>query len=310
MHLLDDSTPTEVIHETIEFVHRSEELDFSNVWLAEHHSPYCINGAPSVVAAAIAMKTHRLGIGYAVNILPFSHPLRLAEELVLVDQLSKGRLIAGFGSGNQKRDFDMFGLDFEKRRDMSKESLEIIKKLWEGQVVSLRGNFYNLIDAKLAIEPFQKPHPPICVSVGSAESATIMGQLGYNINVAGPVSKLEEIVQAYRESCSPGFVGHVGYLRNLYVRPNTVDNKRVRQAVNHFGQLLTSNKQIDDKTVDLFYDAFGFYQSCPDLIKELKNLEAIGVDELLCSFKWGDLSYTEALLSLETFAQSIMPEFR
>ena len=199
MHLLPGCDCQDVIQETIEFVCRSEELNYANVWLAEHHTPYCINGSPSVIAAAIAMKTQRLEIGYAVNVLPLSHPLKLAEELSLVDQLSQGRLIAGFGSGNQERDFHMFGVDFEHKREMAKEALQMIGRLWSDQVVSVEGNYYTLKDARIAILPFQNPHPPICVSVASQEGAAAMGELGYHINLAGPVSKLGDVIRA----CTP-----------------------------------------------------------------------------------------------------------
>ncbi len=309
MHLLKGGDCNQIIHETVEFVCRSEQLNFSNVWLAEHHTSYCINGSPSVIAAAIAVKTHRLGIGYAVNVLPFYHPVKLAEELLLVDHLSNGRLIAGFGSGNQERDFDIFGLDFAQRREMAKESLEIIMSLWSGEAVSVEGDYHSLKDVRLAIKPFQSPHPPICVSVGSKEGASAMGKLGLNINLAGNSSKLREVIQAYRESCSPNFYGHVGYLRNIYVREDTIDQGRVRSAVNSFGELLTGKENIHKKTIDTFQNVFGLYESSSDMIKELKELQALGVDEILCSFKWGDLSYQEAVQSMEVFAKDILPIF-
>ena len=309
MHHLKGSDCNDIIHETIEFVCRSEELNFANVWLAEHHTSYCINGSPSVIAAAIAVKTQRLGIGYAVNVLPFSHPVKLAEELLLVDHLSNGRLIAGFGSGNQKRDFDIFGVDFEQKREMARESLEIIMRLWSDRPVSFKGKYYSLNDVKLSIKPFQDPRPPICVSIASKEGAAAMGKLGLHINLSGPSSGIKEMIQTYRESCPPDFKGHVGYLRNMYVRKDSVDRDRVRRAVESFGQLLTGNDSLDNKTVDAFYDIFGIYKSSSEAIEELKELEAQGVDEVLCSFRWGDLSYGEAVQSMEVCAEDILPAF-
>jgi hypothetical protein len=137
-----------------------------------------------------------------------------------------------------------------------------------------------------------------------------MGRLGYHINLAGPVSGLREKIQAYRESCSPNFRGHVGYLRNVYVRRDTIDYSRIHDAVRCFAQLLTGNSDLDDKTVDFFYEAMGVYKTCPDMIREMKEFEALGVDEVLCSFKWGDLSFEDAMLSMETFAGDVIPALR
>ena len=79
---------------------RAEELGFDAVWITEHHgSDYGWCSAPSVMAGALAVRTCRVDIGYAVNVTPLHHPVRLAEEVATVDQLSRGRVIAGFGPG-------------------------------------------------------------------------------------------------------------------------------------------------------------------------------------------------------------------
>ena len=310
MHLPAGESCTGVIHGTLEQIVASEALGYANVWLSEHHgSPYCISVAPSALAAAVAMRTERLGIGYAVNILPLSHPLKLAEELSSVDQLCKGRLIAGFGSGNQAGEFGMFGLDFEHRKAMAREALDTIKRLWADEVVSAEGRYFSLRDAKLVIRPHQKPHPPICVAVGSAEGAAAMGGQRFGINLAGPHAALPEKIQAYRAACPPGFAGHVGYLRNIYVRQGSIDGHRVRRAVDVFGKLLSGSAELTADQVDFFRDALGFYGPPPAMVAHMRDLEEMGIDEVLCSFKWGDLSFQEAQTSMETFAALVSPHF-
>ena len=183
MHLLEGADAHRVIHDAVEAAVRSELMGYTNVWLAEHHTNYCITGSPSVVASTIAAKTDRVGIGTAVNILPLAHPYRLAEELSLLDHLSNGRVIAGFGSGNQQREFDMLGVDFEGRSMAARAPLDIIRRLWSGEAVTAEGASYTLKEAKLAVRPLQDPHPPISIAVASVEAAMAIGELGYGIQI-------------------------------------------------------------------------------------------------------------------------------
>src|SRR3982074_2218193 len=101
-----DRAPAQVLTEELSQMVLSEELGFDSVWLTEHHySDYGLSAAPSVLAATLAARTQAISIGTAVYVLPFHHPLRLAEETATLDILSGGRLVVGIGRGNRPREF-------------------------------------------------------------------------------------------------------------------------------------------------------------------------------------------------------------
>ena len=124
-----DMPQDRIFSEVLEEIDYGEELGFDSVWLPEHHfSVYGTLGNPMTLAAAIAQRTKRMLIGTAVMVLPFQHPLRLAEDAALVDALSGGRLLLGIGRGYQVPEFDVLDVPQDQSRAMFLESLEIIKK--------------------------------------------------------------------------------------------------------------------------------------------------------------------------------------
>src|ERR1700752_1556243 len=125
------STHPEVVHNEIEQMVWTEELGFDSVWLTEHHFiEYGLSVSPALLAGAIAMKTRRVRIGLAAAILPFHDPIRLAEELAMVDILSGGRLDVGVGRGNRPVEFEGYRIPQIENRERFEESLAIRLKAW------------------------------------------------------------------------------------------------------------------------------------------------------------------------------------
>ncbi|MCH7643003.1 MAG: LLM class flavin-dependent oxidoreductase [Chloroflexi bacterium] len=164
-----------VFAEVLEEIDYAEELGFDSVWLPEHHfaTPGLL-GNPLMLAAAVSQRTSRIKIGIAATVLPFQHPLRIAEDAALVDVLSKGRLMLGVGRGWQVPEFETFQVDQTKSRAMFLESVEIIRRAWTEDSFSFDGEFWQFKDVSIFPKPVQKPHPPIfwtAVTPGSYERA-------------------------------------------------------------------------------------------------------------------------------------------
>ena len=124
----------QVFEEVLEEIEYGEELGFDSVWLPEHHfAVYGMLGNPMTMAAAISQRTHRMKIGTAIMVLPFQHPLRVAEDAALVDALSGGRLLLGLGRGYQPPEFHGFGVSQGSSREMFVESFKIFKRALRGQ---------------------------------------------------------------------------------------------------------------------------------------------------------------------------------
>jgi probable F420-dependent oxidoreductase len=140
----------------------AENRGFDDVWLSEHH--FIDDGyLPSIlpVAAAVAARTKKIRIASGVLLMPFHNPVRLAEDIAVVDIISGGRLELGVGVGFKHEEFEGFGVPFKERGARTNQSLEIIRRLLGGETVTFKSEFFDFKNIKLTPEPIQKPHPPI-----------------------------------------------------------------------------------------------------------------------------------------------------
>ncbi len=148
--------------EVFEQIVWGEQHGFDYVWLSEHH--FSEDGySPSLfpIAAAIGARTKKIRIDTSLVLLPFHHPVRIAEDGATVDVISGGRFELGAGIGYRPEEFAAFGVPVTERGGRTSESLEIIRRLWEGETVTLKGKYYDIENVKVTPEPVQKPRPPL-----------------------------------------------------------------------------------------------------------------------------------------------------
>jgi alkanesulfonate monooxygenase SsuD/methylene tetrahydromethanopterin reductase-like flavin-dependent oxidoreductase (luciferase family) len=148
--------------ETLDQIAWGENHGFDNVWLSEHH--FIENGyLPSIMpmAAAIAARTKQIRISSGVLLMPFHNPVRLAEDIAVVDVISGGRLELGVAVGFKHEEFEGFGVPFKERGARTNESLEIIRRLLGGETVTFKSEFFDFKNVKVTPEPIRKPHPPV-----------------------------------------------------------------------------------------------------------------------------------------------------
>ena len=170
-YLLDFRNPAawrrpweEIYAESLDFICWSETIGFEIAWLPEHH---CIEDgfltSPLMIGAAVAARTKKLRITPGVALAPLYHPLRLAEDVAVLDLLSTGRAELAVGLGYLKSETDAFGIDFKSRGRRTDELLDIVRRLWDGETVTFKGEFFNLDKARISALPVQKPCIPILV---------------------------------------------------------------------------------------------------------------------------------------------------
>jgi alkanesulfonate monooxygenase SsuD/methylene tetrahydromethanopterin reductase-like flavin-dependent oxidoreductase (luciferase family) len=190
------------------------------VWLAElHFNPdRSVVSSPVVVASAIAVRSQRIKIGIAVQVLPLCHPLRLAEEIATLDHVSHGRVIFGVGRSGFPRTYEAYGIPYAESRDRFAEVLEVLRRSWSNEKFSFEGHFYKFQNITMVPKPLQKPYPPLRVAATSDDSYPAFGAMGLPIFVAVRLGTLEELgpnIAAYRAAYRAA--GHPGegevYLR-------------------------------------------------------------------------------------------------
>jgi len=148
--------------EILEQIAWAETHGFDDVWLSEHH--FIDDGyLPSIlpVAAAIAARTKRIRLASGVLLMPFHNPVRLAEDIAVVDVLSGGRFELGVGVGFKREEFAGFGVPFKERGTRTNEALAIIRRLLSGERISFKSDFFDFQNIKVTPEPLQQPHPPL-----------------------------------------------------------------------------------------------------------------------------------------------------
>ena len=158
--------PTLALERDLQLIEHLDALGFDEAWFGEHHSAgYEIIASPEVFIAAAAQRTKHIRLGTGVSSLPYHHPFMLADRLVLLDHLTRGRLMIGVGPGALPSDAFMMGIDPAKQRDMMEEGLEAILLLLEGKApVTMETEWFKLVQARLQMRPFQRPYPEVAVA--------------------------------------------------------------------------------------------------------------------------------------------------
>jgi alkanesulfonate monooxygenase SsuD/methylene tetrahydromethanopterin reductase-like flavin-dependent oxidoreductase (luciferase family) len=197
----------------LEQVRMGEEWGLDAIWLAEIHQQAArsVMSVPMTVLAAIAGQTSRVKLGTGVQVLPLTHPLRLAEETATVDQISRGRLLLGVGRSGNPRAYGAYGVPYSESRERFYETLDCLKAAWTQTSFSFHGQYHHFDEARAVPRPYQTPHPPIRIAGASEDTFPMLGQLGYPLFVAvrsGTLEGLAPDLKAYREAYAAA--GHNG----------------------------------------------------------------------------------------------------
>ena len=231
------SEPLSAVYESaLARVQIMERSGYEAIWLAEHHfTGYSVCPSVHMMGVHIANHTQRLRIGTAVSLAAFYHPLRLAEEVALLDVLSGGRVNWGAGRGFDPTEFDIFGVRVEDSGRRFHEAVEIVKAAWTQERVTYRGEFWQFDSVEVLPKPLQSPHPPIWLAAGSDGAVRWAGKHGYSM-MLGPHSTFAENAAHYElylsERRAAGWAGepaHVPMARFIAVADDDAEAARIAE---------------------------------------------------------------------------------
>ena len=203
----------------------AERLGYRYYFFIEHqNAPFADISAPNVYLAALARETSRLRFGPLVYQLPMHHPIRLAQDAAMVDQLSRGRLEFGIGYGIHEHEFLRWKMPFAERRQMGLEAMEIILKAWTEDTVTYEGRYWTFDEALPRPRPFQQPHPPVWIGAHSTVSFDYAAQHNFhvaqNIDVDRVVAeKFAYFRQAWSQAGHTGPMPKMLLSRHVHVAP-------------------------------------------------------------------------------------------
>jgi alkanesulfonate monooxygenase SsuD/methylene tetrahydromethanopterin reductase-like flavin-dependent oxidoreductase (luciferase family) len=302
-----------------------DQAGFRAYHMSEHHStPLNLTPSPSVFLAAAAQRTRRLRLGALVYILPAHHPLRLAEEICMLDHLSRGRLDVGVGRGASPHELRYFGIDPELAPAMYVEAYTVIRQALTQKEVNFGGKYYNFENVPIEIKPAQLPHPPFWYAVPVPEGAAWPAQNNINIVCAGPVAKVREITDRYRAEWaaignSPDDIPLLGI--NRFVIAADTDREAMELGRRAWPAFYASFMKLWKK-----HDTQPRYARIPEDFDTLvKNGGALagslgtirdyvtnmagdaGASYFISQFSFGDLSHAEVTHSAGIFAREVLP---
>jgi limonene 1,2-monooxygenase len=160
-----DEDPTLAIRRDIDLIEHLDRIGFDEAWIGEHHSAgYEIIASPELMIAAAAERTQRIRLGTGVISLPYHHPLMVANRIVQLDHMTRGRAMFGIGPGLLPSDAEMLGVPVSKQRDRMAESLDVILRLVAGETVTEKTEWYTLKEARCQLLPYTRPRPEFAVA--------------------------------------------------------------------------------------------------------------------------------------------------
>ena len=166
-----DENPSVSLQRDRALIQWLDELGYDEAWVGEHHSAgYEIIASPELFIADVAARTQRIKLGTGVVSLPYHHPLMVADRMLQLDHLTRGRAMFGVGPGLLPYDAMMLGIDPRNQRDMMTESLDVIIRLMRGEIVTKKTSWFELREAKVQLAPYTRPHMDIAVAASVSPS--------------------------------------------------------------------------------------------------------------------------------------------
>jgi len=178
-----DEDPTLCIQRDLELIDHLDRLGYDEAWIGEHHSAgYEIISSPEVFIAAAAERTKRIMLGSGVISLPYHNPLMAANRVIQLDHQTRGRFMFGVGPGLLPSDAFSMGIDPSTQRDRMVEAIEVILRLFNGERVTHKTDWFTLVDATLQLKPYTWPHPEVAVASSITPSGgKLAGKHGFGM---------------------------------------------------------------------------------------------------------------------------------
>jgi alkanesulfonate monooxygenase SsuD/methylene tetrahydromethanopterin reductase-like flavin-dependent oxidoreductase (luciferase family) len=345
---ISDPTPqaeAQLFHDCVAQAVLADELGYHCVWEVEHHGlfEYSHSSAPETFLAFVAAKTKRVRLGHGVTLLPFryNHPIRIAERVATLDILSGGRVNWGSGKSSSLVEQLAFENDVKALHDQWAEAVEIIPRMWQSEVFSHKGRFFDVPPTQVVPKPVQRPHPPMFAACTKPDTAVQVGRMGLGalnfalgtddyltqkvaeyrraVEVARPVGRAKTnhfsctppacVLSNDRKACAYGLRGGRFFyeaLQRYYAgarRPvGRLDVPRDFLSDEELDEAMANRGAKDSQSMAIFGDPVAAREA-------VQRFVDAGVDELICVMQMGTVPNEIVLESVRTFGEKVLPYF-
>ena len=334
-----DRTYVDLYRNHLEVLQAADEAGMDFYFVAEHHFDMGFSECPSPGSflGAASQRTKRIRLGPLVYVLPLWNPIRVAEEVALLDNLTEGRLECGFGAGTGPFTFTAYNISWEQKREMAMEALRIIRGIWTHESFTFEGRYFKCKDIDLSIPLVQKPHPPLWMPTRSKDSieeaaANAISTIQWvPAGMKATRSAFDMYRDAYQRVKPSGPKPHIGLMREIYVAEN--DRQARAQGEYHWKNFwerrggartygahgttglsttLDGSRRHELMDIERSIAEGSFICGSPETVAgQIKKIAMdAGADTFLGEFTFGELTQRQVLDSLRLFAEAVMPELR
>jgi len=322
-----DENPTTLFQQDLELIEWLDRLGYDEAWIGEHHSAgYEMISSPELFIAYAAARTSRISLGTGVVSLPYHNPLMVANRIIQLDHMTRGRIKFGVGPGLLIQDATMLGIDPATQRDRMADAIDIIMRLFRGEKVTQKSDWYDLNEAEVQVLPFQKPYPEICVaSTLTPSGGRLAGRYDFGMlcfatdrSNYGALEKnwaiANEIASEHGRKMGPSALRLVGPMHIAETREKARENVRFgfHKYLEYSNRLHPGRFQIPDgeDPVEWYCNkGYGVVGTPDDAVKKIKELQAkMGYE---CCFlnmeaSWADWEQTHK--SYELYMRFVVPQ--
>ena len=337
-------TEREVLHQSLDEMALADEAGFDGTWLVEHHffRQYSHCPAPEVMFGAISQRTKRMRIGHGIVLLPFKHPVFVAERVAMLDNISDGRMDVGVGRGVSPLEYEVFGGSMDESRARIDEGLDILRRCWADEPFSFQGRFWSFPEIDVIPKPVQKPHPALWTAAVSPQTFPMAAEQGLGV-LAGPFKPLFMVAEDHdhfvercrelgRDPQELGFGMTIGVIvLDDHQRAREIAARNIRWFYEQLLRLTAPLLERGGESYRYYREELGTLRELTGGTPSLEALEAAGMiiagspeyaierfhklantglDHILCALQAGGVPHREVMRSIELFGEKVIPALR
>ena len=324
------ASTAELYASRLDLIEAADRAGFYGYHLAEHHcTPLGMAPSPSVFFAALAERTKRIRFSPMAYLLPLYHPLRLVEEVCMLDHLSGGRVEVGISRGVSPYEIGGYGVDPDATREIFTEVLDIYRAAMCKDVLDYTGKHFSFHDVPMEIKPLQQPYPPLWYPSFSEAGAEYAARHGFHFMSLGPPSLVAHLMAHYREVADRHAAdadrvnAHVvapklAAMRQIFIGESDAEAMAIAKPAyaDWYHSILKLWHRRADHAYDNFFDwdaglagetvLIGSAETVRDQVQSL--VTESGINYFVGSFAWGSLSPEHSRRSLDLFTSKVAPE--
>jgi alkanesulfonate monooxygenase SsuD/methylene tetrahydromethanopterin reductase-like flavin-dependent oxidoreductase (luciferase family) len=301
----------------LELVQHARDLGFDSVFGIHHYLSSLSTPQPLPLLSRLIDHSGTMSLGTGILLLPLGHPVRWAEEIATIDQMSGGRFILGVGTGYREDEFASFGVARSRRVSRMVESLEVMRELWTGEPVTHSGEHFTLSGVRCSVLPAQRPHPPVWIGANSPQGIARAARLGYSWLAPANVKRNWAVGNLGLYLDELAAAGHSRVGRELPIQRDlcVADSKdeamaMVGQYIRHsYQEYVQYGMEYFETLWDEIVDRALFFGSPDDIAARIADFAAAGYDHFIFKVQWLNCPHEISMRTVERFAAEVMPRF-